>query len=257
MLKAFGVVVGLTVLSVLSSDGQQSLAKPASARLPDGQLVSMPSITSRVMPTLASGPSTITGNVDVETLVSATGTVAQMRVAKSPDPSGALDRSCLEALQQWRFESAMSNGRPLASLVLVRFSVAQPAGVPTPAVNATLTALEYSPPPQACTPPAGQSSAAAPGSANNVKWPSILREIQPSYTPAAMRAKIVGSVEMELTVGADGTVVAAQLTKGLDAEHGLDNAALTAARYWLFNPGTKDGAPVPTRVGLVLEFRLH
>jgi len=72
-----------------------------------------------------------------------------------------------------------------------------------------------------------------------------------------MRAKIMGSVEMEVIVGPDGTVVAAQITKGLDAEHGLDTAALVAARYWLFNPGTRDGTPVPTRVGLILEFRLH
>lgn len=72
-----------------------------------------------------------------------------------------------------------------------------------------------------------------------------------------MRGKIVGQVEMELIVAPDGTVGAAQITKSLDAEYGLDNAALVAARYWLFNPGTREGAPVPTKVALVLEFRLN
>jgi TonB family protein len=249
--------VGLTVLSVQTSDGQQSLSKPPSARLPDGFSVTMPSIASRVMPTLTAAPAAITGDVDVETVVSATGTVAHTRVAKSADPSGALDRSCVDALRQWRFGPAMNNGRPMASLVLVRFSVAQPAGNPSPVVDATLRTVEYSRPPEVWTPPAGQASPVAPALSSGVKWPSILREIQPSYTPAAMRAKVQGAVEIDLTVGADGTVVAARITKGLDAEHGLDTAALTAARYWLFSPGTKDGVPVPTRVGLVLEFRLH
>lgn len=257
MLRTLGVV-GFIALSALTSDGQQPLAaRPASARLPDGQMITMPSITNRVMPTLTSTPAAIAGDVAIETIVSATGTVGQTRVAKSPDPSGALDRSCIEALQQWRFGPAMSNGQPAASLVLVRFSVAQPVGNAAPVVNATLTTVDYTAPPQAWAPPAGQSPAFSPGPANNVKWPSILREIQPHYTQAAMRAKIQGAVEIELIVGADGTVVAAHITKGLDAQHGLDDAALTAARYWVFNPGTKDGVPVPTRVSLVLEFRLH
>jgi len=256
MLKLFGVVVGFIALSALTLAGQQ-LSQSSSASLPDGQMMSMPSITSRVMPTLPTAPAAITGNVDIETVVSATGTVAHTRVAKSADPSGALDRSCVEAVRQWRFGPAMSAGRPMASLVLVRFSVAQPAGSAAPVVDATLTTVEYSAPPQVWTPPAGQASPVAPAPSSGVRWPTIVREVQPRYTPAAMRAKIVGSVELELIVGPEGTVVAARIIKGLDAEHGLDNAALTAARYWLFSPGTKEGAPVPTRVGLVLEFRLH
>ena len=256
MLKVFGVVVGLTVLSVLTADGQQSVSTSAVARPPDGFLVTMPSITARVMPALTSASGAITGDVAIEAVVGVTGTVAHARVVKSPDPSGALDRACIAALQQWRFGAAMSNGQPTASLVLVRFSVSKPVGNAAPVVDATLTTVEYSAPPQVWTPQAGESSAQSPGG-NNVKWPSIVREVKPNYTSGAVRAKIVGSVEMEVIVGPDGTVLAAQITKGLDAEHGLDNSALTAARYWLFSPGTKDGAPVPTRVHLVLEFRLH
>ena len=140
MLKAFIVVVGLTALSVLTTDGQQPPGTQVpGARLPDGQMMTMPSISSRVMPTLTALTAATAGSVDIETVVSATGSVAHARVAKSSDPSGALDRSCVDALQQWRFTPAASNGQPLASLVLVRFSVAQPAGVPTPVVDAIVT----------------------------------------------------------------------------------------------------------------------
>lgn len=251
MLKALAVVVGLTALSALTPIGQQP-SQSSSPSLPDGQMMTMPSITSRVMPTLTTA---ITGDVDIETVVGATGVVAHTRVAKSADPSGALDRSCVDALKQWRFGPAMKAGRPSASLVLVRFSVAQPAGAAAPVVNAAVTTVEYSPPPQVWTPLGGQTSPVKPGS--GVQWPSIIREVKPSYTPAGMRANIAGQVEMEVIVGPDGTVVAAQITKGLDADNGLDNSALIAARYWLFNPGTRDGVPVPTKVGLVLEFRLR
>ncbi len=256
MLKTLSVV-GFIALSGLASEGQQPLTdRSVSASLPDGQFVTMPSVTSQLMPTLAAGPSGITGNVDIETVVSAEGSVTHARVAKSPDSSGALDRACVDAVRQWRFEPATSNSRAVASLVLVRFSIARPSGNAGPVVNANLMTVDYSAPPQVWT-PAVDTPVLAPGAGNNVRWPSVLREVRPRYTSEAMRAKIVGSVELEVVVGTDGRVVAARITKGLDAEHGLDNAALVAARYWLFNPGTRDGAPVPTRVGLVLEYRLH
>ena len=44
-----------------------------------------------------------------------------------------------------------------------------------------------------------------------------------------MQAKIQGDVEMELVVRADGTVDHVTVTKSLDAEHGLDDAAVAVA----------------------------
>ena len=95
----------------------------------------------------------------------------------------------------------------------------------------------------------------APG--NGVSWPSVLKEVKPKYTPDAMRAKLQGAVELEIVVKEDGTVGDVRVTKSLDRASGLDDAAIAAAKQWLFSPGVKDGKPVATRVGLVLEFRLH
>jgi len=95
----------------------------------------------------------------------------------------------------------------------------------------------------------------APG--NGVSWPSVVREVKPKYTPDAMRAKLQGAVELEIVVKEDGTVGEVRVTKSLDRASGLDDAAMEAAKKWLFSPGLKDGKPVATRVGLVLEFRLH
>lgn len=95
----------------------------------------------------------------------------------------------------------------------------------------------------------------APG--NGVTWPEVRTEVKPKYTPDAMRAKITGAVELEIIVKEDGTVGDVRITKSLDRVSGLDEAAREAAKKWRFTPGMKDGKPVATKVGLVLEFRLH
>lgn len=91
---------------------------------------------------------------------------------------------------------------------------------------------------------------------SGVKWPVVKSEAKPQYTRAAMAEKIEGSVELQIVVGTDGAVARARVTKSLDKVYGLDEAALTAAKAWTFEPGTLDGTPVPVAVGLVLEFRM-
>ena len=89
-----------------------------------------------------------------------------------------------------------------------------------------------------------------------VVMPVLLSEVKPQYTADAMQAKIQGDVEMELVVRADGTVDGITVTKSLDAEHGLDDAAVAAAEQWTFTPGTKDGQPVDVLVHLNMRFTL-
>jgi TonB family protein len=89
-----------------------------------------------------------------------------------------------------------------------------------------------------------------------VVMPVPLSDVKPQYTANAMQAKIQGDVEMELVVRADGTVDGVTVTKSLDAEHGLDDAAVAAAEQWTFKPGTKDGQPVDVLVHLNMRFTL-
>jgi protein TonB len=95
----------------------------------------------------------------------------------------------------------------------------------------------------------------APG--NGVSNPSVLKEVKPTYTSEAMRAKIQGDVDLEVIVGENGVVTDVRVTKSLDKVYGLDQAAIAAARQWLFRPGQRNGVPVATRVTLQLSFRLH
>ena len=99
-----------------------------------------------------------------------------------------------------------------------------------------------------------QSVVHKPG--NGVTLPEVVKEVKPDYTPAAMQAKIQGSVWLECVVGETGDITDIEVTRSLDTEYGLDQAAIDAARQWKFKPGRKDGKPVAVRITLELTFTL-
>jgi len=92
---------------------------------------------------------------------------------------------------------------------------------------------------------------------NGVTLRVVVHEVKPRYTPAAMQAKIQGSVWLEVVVGAAGNVIRVDVARSLDPEHGVDDAAVQAAWQWRFKPALKDGAPVPVRVTIELTFTLR
>jgi TonB family protein len=91
---------------------------------------------------------------------------------------------------------------------------------------------------------------------DGVTLPKVIHEVKPQYTPAAMQAKIQGTVWLAAVVKADGTVGRIEVTRSLDTEHGLDAAAVDAAAQWRFSPGRKDGKPVSVQVTIEMTFTL-
>jgi TonB family protein len=91
---------------------------------------------------------------------------------------------------------------------------------------------------------------------SGVTNPVLIRKVEPKYTAEARRARITGEVWLDVSVQSDGTVKVLGIKKSLDKTFGLDEAAVEAAKAWLFQPAKKDGKPVPTRVALVMEFKL-
>jgi len=92
---------------------------------------------------------------------------------------------------------------------------------------------------------------------NGVTLPVVVHEVKPRYTPAAMQAKIQGSVWLDLVVGTGGNVIRVDVARSLDSKYGLDREAVAAAWQWGFKPGLKDGTPVPVRITLELTFTLR
>jgi len=85
----------------------------------------------------------------------------------------------------------------------------------------------------------------------------VIRLIQPKYTREAMQEKIVGMVSLSAVVQTNGKPDHIEVTKSLDSVHGLDRAAVDALARSEFEPAMKDRKPVPVRIVVEMEFKLH
>lgn len=75
---------------------------------------------------------------------------------------------------------------------------------------------------------------------------------RPTFPDEAREAGIDGRVRVRITVGPDGVVRDAALVEGLG--HGLDEAALEAARQATFEPATRCGEAVEATFTLAVRF---
>jgi TonB family protein len=92
--------------------------------------------------------------------------------------------------------------------------------------------------------------------ADGITLPKAIHEVKPDYTQEAMQEKIQGSVWTLAVIGETGDVTDVTVTRSLDTQYGLDHKAVEAIYQWKFEPGTKDGKPVPVRVTIEVTFRL-
>jgi bla regulator protein blaR1 len=85
--------------------------------------------------------------------------------------------------------------------------------------------------------------------------PKVLQKHDPVYPKKEKAAKIQGKVVLNVVVGTDQHAHDIQVTQS--ATPALDASAVTAVRSWTFQPGAKDGKPVPVRARIEINFRLH
>jgi len=86
--------------------------------------------------------------------------------------------------------------------------------------------------------------------------PKVLEKTsEPQYTAEAKAAKLEGTVGLTIVVGTDQRAHDIKVVKSLDK--GLDASAIASIRSWKFQPGTKDGKPVPVRAKVDVNFRLQ
>lgn len=85
--------------------------------------------------------------------------------------------------------------------------------------------------------------------------PKLLEKSEPQYTDEARAAKVQGTVGLSVVVGVDQRAHDIQVIKSLD--RGLDTNAIRSIQTWRFQPGTKNGKPVPVRAKIEVNFRLQ
>jgi periplasmic protein TonB len=91
--------------------------------------------------------------------------------------------------------------------------------------------------------------------AGNVVPPTAVSPAHPVYPESARKAGVEGTPVVEITIGADGAVLACSLVTG-SGNSLLDQAALDAARGTKFSPGTRDGKPVEMKIKVPYRFKL-
>jgi protein TonB len=87
--------------------------------------------------------------------------------------------------------------------------------------------------------------------------PEIIGNLTPVYPDFAKRARVQGTVVLEVEVYADGVVGEIKVTRSVQSgPGGLDEAAIDAVRRIRFKPGREKGKPVNTTVIIPIEFKL-
>jgi TonB family protein len=100
----------------------------------------------------------------------------------------------------------------------------------------------------------GGSGGGAYRPGNGVTNPKAIYAPEPQYSEEARKAKWMGSVILSLVVDEKGNPVQIHVTKALGL--GLDEKAIEAVSKWKFEPGKKDGKPVPVQAQIEVTFRL-
>ena len=103
----------------------------------------------------------------------------------------------------------------------------------------------------------GVPGAGGRGLGGGLEPPELVHQVRPSYTTAAMQARIRGVVLLEAVVERDGTVGAVKVLRSLDPTFGLDQEAIRTVRQWRFRPGRRAGAPAAMVVTIELAFELR
>src|SRR5262249_20959288 len=80
-------------------------------------------------------------------------------------------------------------------------------------------------------------------SGNGVSWPRAIYHPEPEFSDEARREHYQGLVSLLIVVGVDGRAHDIRPLRSLGM--GLDEKAIEAVRTWRFEPGKKDGRPVP------------
>lgn len=94
--------------------------------------------------------------------------------------------------------------------------------------------------------------AVASGGNSSFEAPTPTRIVEPTFPMAERRAGITGTVSVNCLVDELGNVRDAAVVRGSDMA--FSDATLAALKRWKFNPGLRDGVPVPVLVTVPVNY---
>jgi protein TonB len=86
-----------------------------------------------------------------------------------------------------------------------------------------------------------------------IKAPTKVRNVAPSYPDLARQSRIQGMVILEAVISPSGSVEDVRVLRGIPL---LDDAAADAVRQWRYTPTLLNGVPVAVVMTVTVNFRL-
>lgn len=86
------------------------------------------------------------------------------------------------------------------------------------------------------------------------EYPELVTDAKPDYPDIAKEAGVEGTVYLRVLVGKDGRVLDVHIDRGIPM---LNDAAMKAARKWVFKPALNNNRPVSVWVSRPVKFSLH
>jgi TonB family protein len=174
------------------------------------------------------------GEVQVSIVIGENGQVIEAKATKGHP---VLRAAAEDAARKWVFKPTLLDGKP----------VKQPG---------TLTFVFMAPPPPPSVTPTAETGEETPKRLNvsgGVLQGNAIKKVQPPYPPIAKAARASGPVQVQITISETGEVIEASVINGHPL---LRDAALQAARQWLFAPTELSGVPVKVQGILNFNFTL-
>ena len=231
---------------------------PAPARAtPDGPVriagdIPRPTRTTNVPPTYPAEAreAGVQGIVVFETVIGASGQVTDVRVLRSVDPR--IDAAALAAVRQWAYTPTVIDGAavPVVMTETVRFRL----DGPTEGIAPSQAQRSTSPSQRAPAAPASSGSTGAVRIAGDIPRPTRTADVAPEYPDAAIQARVAGIVILETEIGATGQVTNVKILRSADPL--LDQAAVAAARQWIYTSTVLEGKAVPVVMTETVNFVL-
>lgn len=141
---------------------------------------------------------------------------------------------------------------------VVAVSHGVPGGVPSGLIGVPGGASRGDDPPPPPPPPPPTPTPTPPPKKINVSGGVLqgkaIKKIQPPYPPIARAARASGAVQVQVTISEEGRVIEAAVMGGHPL---LRDAALQAARQWVFQPTELSGVPVKVQGILTFNFTLQ
>jgi len=245
--RAFAVVVTLVAPVALAGFVPQSDPFAGASKASD--VAVRPQVRTKVVPQYIDGEVTgAPGQLRVDMLIDAKGSVKAVRVAQPLAGTHDYDTKTLEAAKDWKFAPARKDDKPVPVVATMVVDVAMR---PLPNANNRMglgarVSIEGADDPFV-------DGTIAPDDPDVV--PKRVKFVPPHYPVAAMQAGQGGEVLIEAVVMPNGTVGRARIVRSVDIQ--LDKASLEAAKQQVYAPPTKGGQPVSVLIVMVMNFKMQ